>query len=223
MQNFDELPVYRLARKNMVERQLASRGIRNDNLLSVMSKVPRHQFVRSALWPDAYQDRPLPIACGQTISQPYMVAAMTQALELEAGMRVLEIGTGSGYQTAVLLALGCEVCGLERYSELLDQSCKNLQTLGFDKPDLRLGNAYDGWPEESAFDRILVAASAAAFPVKLVNSLKNDGYCVIPEGESSQELILYKKTESGLQRKVLMPVRFVPLVDEKPESNCKSI
>ena len=123
----------------------------------------------------------------------------------------------------MLLALGCEVCGLERYSELLDQSCKNLQTLGFDKPDLRLGNAYDGWPEESAFDRILVAASAAAFPVKLVNSLKNDGYCVIPEGESSQELILYKKTESGLQRKVLMPVRFVPLVDEKPESNCKSI
>ena len=219
MQNFDELPVYRLARKNMVERQLASRGIRNDNLLSVMSKVPRHQFVRSALWPDAYQDRPLPIACGQTISQPYMVAAMTQALELEAGMRVLEIGTGSGYQTAVLLAMGCEVCGLERHSELLDQSYKNLETLGFEKPDLRLGNAYDGWPEEYAFDRILVAASAANFPVKLVNSLKTNGYCVIPEGEISQELVLYKKTESGLQRKVLMPVRFVPLVNDKPESS----
>ena len=219
MLNLDELPVYRLARKNMVERQIASRGIRNDTLLSAMGEIPRHQFVRSALWPDAYQDRPLPIACGQTISQPYMVAAMTNALALEAGMRVLEIGTGSGYQTAVLLAMGCEVCGLERYSELLNQSCENLKNLGFEKPDLRLGNAYDGWPEDSVFDRILVAAAAKDFPIKLVDNLRTNGYCVIPEGESSQELVLYKRTESGLEREALMPVRFVPLVNEDPQSS----
>ena len=223
MQNFDELPVYRLARKNMIERQIASRGIKNDALLSVMGDIPRHQFVRSALWPDAYEDRPLPIACGQTISQPYMVAAMTQALGLEAGMRVLEVGTGSGYQTAVLLAMGCKVCGLERYSELLDQSRKNLASLGFEQPDLRLGNAYDGWPGESGFDRILVAAAAKDFPAKLVNNLNMNGYCVIPEGNDSQELVLYKKTESGLERESLMSVRFVPLVNEDPNfgSSCK--
>ena len=143
MLNFDELPVYRLARKNMVERQLASRGISNDILLNAMGEVPRHQFVRSALWPDAYQDRPLPIACGQTISQPYMVAAMTEALDLKPGMRVLEIGTGSGYQTAILLAMGCEVCGLERHSELLDQSCKNLEILGFENEYDAMHAVYD--------------------------------------------------------------------------------
>ena len=217
MLNFDELPVYRLARKNMIERQIASRGIKNDALLSVMGDIPRHQFVRSALWPDAYEDRPLPIACGQTISQPYMVAAMTQALGLEAGMRVLEVGTGSGYQTAVLLAMGCDVCGLERYSELLDQSRKNLASLGFEQPDLRLGNAYDGWPGEAGFDRILVAAAAKDFPAKLISNLNMHGYCVIPEGNDSQELVLYKKTEYGLERESLMSVRFVPLVNEDPK------
>ena len=171
MRNFDELPVYRLARKNMIDRQIVSRGIKNNSLLTAMGEIPRHQFVRSALWPDAYEDRPLPIACGQTISQPYMVAAMTESLKLEVGMRVLEIGTGSGYQTAVLLAMGCDVCGLERYSELLDQSRENLKNLGFEKPDLRLGNAYDGWPGELGFDRILVAAAAKDFPAKLISNL----------------------------------------------------
>ncbi len=216
MRNFDELPVYRLARKNMIDRQIVSRGIKNNSLLTAMGEIPRHQFVRSALWPDAYEDRPLPIACGQTISQPYMVAAMTESLKLEVGMRVLEIGTGSGYQTAVLLAMGCDVCGLERYSELLDQSRENLKNLGFEKPDLRLGNAYDGWPDQAGFDRILVAAAASTFPTNLLQSLKFGGYCVIPEGDTSQELVLYKKTDSGLERQPLMSVRFVPLVNKCP-------
>lgn len=216
MRNFDELPVYRLARKNMIDRQIVSRGIKNNSLLTAMGEIPRHQFVRSALWPDAYEDRPLPIACGQTISQPYMVAAMTESLKLEVGMRVLEIGTGSGYQTAVLLAMGCDVCGLERYSELLDQSRENLKNLGFEKPDLRLGNAYDGWPDEAGFDRILVAAAASTFPTNLLQNLKFGGYCVIPEGDTSQELVLYKKTDSGLERQPLMSVRFVPLVNKCP-------
>lgn len=215
MDTIDELAVYRLARREMVTRQIMSRGIKNPALLSAMQEIPRHLFLRANLWSEAYQDRPLPIACGQTISQPYMVAAMTEALELEAGMKVLEVGTGSGYQTAILLAMGCKVFGLERYSELVDQSRVNLQSIGLDGADLRLGNAYEGWPDNEKFDRIIVAAATENLPNPLKKQLSPKGLCVVPEGKHIQHLVLYKNREQ-FERKVLMPVRFVPLVNQKP-------
>lgn len=216
MHKIEELPVYRLARREMVARQIVSRGIKNPALLSAMQEIPRHLFLKEDLWSEAYQDRPLPIACGQTISQPYMVAVMTEALKIEAGMKVLEVGTGSGYQTAILLAMGCKVFGLERYSALISQSRSNLRSIGFEEADLRLGNAYDGWPEDIQFDRIIVAAAAEKLPDALKAQLSSNGLCVIPEGRFTQELVLYGNYESELNREVLMPVRFVPLINQGP-------
>ena len=206
---------YAESRARMVREQLVARGIRDARVLDAMGRVPRHELVPEAERADAYADGPLPIGEGQTISQPYIVAAMSEAAALSGGERVLEVGTGSGYQAAVLSALAAEVYTIELEPELAARAKRDLERLGCTNVHTRTGDGYRGWPDAAPFDAILVTAAPEQVPPPLLEQLKIGGRLVIPVGAShDQELWLYTKSERGVERRHLMPVRFVPLRGE---------
>ncbi|NSW86687.1 MAG: protein-L-isoaspartate(D-aspartate) O-methyltransferase [Syntrophobacteraceae bacterium] len=204
---------FKKARDRMVETQLISRGIRNPRVLEAMRKVPRHLFVDEALRDQAYSDYPLPIGDKQTISQPYIVALMTETLDLQGHEKVLEIGTGSGYQAAILAELADRVFTIERYPNLAYRANQVLQKLGYKNIVTRVADGTLGWPDEAPFDGILVTAGAPRIPQPLVDQLAPEGRLVIPLGDRlSQELALVERTEKGIHQTYLGGVRFVDLV-----------
>lgn len=198
-------------RQRMVEEQLRARDIRSPRVLEVMARVPRHLFVPASQRTWAYADRPLPIGHDQTISQPYIVAFMTEALEVEPSHRVLEVGTGSGYQAAVLAELAQAVYTIEIVAPLAQRARRTLTEHGYRNVDVREGNGYLGWPEQAPFDRIMVTAAPPEVPPALVEQLKIGGLMAIPVGTLSQELRVVRRTISGLETLKTLPVRFVPM------------
>lgn len=203
---------YATMRKVMVENQLKARGIYDKNTLKAMSKVPRHLFVPKDQQIYAYADSPLPIGQKQTISQPYMVAYMTQAIKPWKNKKVLEIGTGSGYQAAVLAEIVDSVYTIEIIPELGEAAKKLLKDLGYENVKVRVGDGYHGWPEKAPFDAIIVTAGAEEIPKPLVEQLKDGGRMVIPLGPNHgvRDLILLTKKNGKIKTKSLMAVRFVP-------------
>jgi len=201
-------------RNEMVEEQLKPRRIKSGAILDAMNNVPRHLFVPENIQSHAYNDSPLPIGLGQTISQPYIVAFMTEQLELVPGMKILEIGTGSGYQAAILAYLGCEVYTVELLEELASRSKKALAALKFDNVNVIHGNGYLGWPEQAPYDAVIVTAAPDSIPVKLVEQLKKGGKMIVPVGKarSAQTLKLIEKKEGRIVENDLLYVRFVPMV-----------
>ena len=195
----------------MVDEQLRARGIRDPRVLDAMTRVPRHLFVPDAERGEAYEDHPLPIGHGQTISQPYIVAFMSEALRLEPTHRVLEIGTGSGYQAAVLAELAGEVFTIEIIEALASRAKQTLSDAGYRNVTVRAGNGYLGWPEHAPYDRIMVTAAPDEVPPALVEQLKMDGLMAIPVGTSWQELRILQRTASGMETLATLPVRFVPM------------
>lgn len=193
---------------------LRRRGIGSAAVLKAMDDVPRERFVGPGLADSAYADQALPIACGQTISQPYVVAYMTEQLELKPGHRVLEIGAGSGYQAGVLSRLAKEVVTIERYRTLADTARARLQALGIANVEVIAGDGFAGCPEKAPFDRIIVTAAAESVPPALVDQLAENGIMILPLGphEGVQDLVKLRKGREGLQRESLIAVRFVPLL-----------
>jgi protein-L-isoaspartate(D-aspartate) O-methyltransferase len=200
-----------LEREKMIERHLKGRGITNLKILSVFKKIPREQFLPPELKEKAYEDHPLPIGEEQTISQPYIVAFMTELLQPEPKDRVLEIGTGSGYQTAVLAELVQEVYSIEVIKTLHESAKLCLQNMGYQNVFLKYGEGQKGWPSFQPFDKIIAAAAAEEIPSRLVEQLKEGGRIVIPVGFWEQDLILGRKEHGVLVTKPLMAVRFVPM------------
>lgn len=198
----------------MVERQIAARGVKDARVLAAMRRVPRHLFVSPAEVAHAYEDRPLPIASGQTISQPYIVAFMTEQLQLTGREKVLEIGTGSGYQTAVLSALAAEVYSIEIRPELAASAESLLGRLGIGNVHVRAADGYHGWAEAAPFDAILVTAAPERIPPPLLDQLAAGGRMVIPVGGFYQELKVIERTRQGLSERSVLPVRFVPFQGE---------
>jgi protein-L-isoaspartate(D-aspartate) O-methyltransferase len=197
----------------MVEEQIAARGVRDPRVLAAMVAVPRHVFVPEGQWHHAHEDHPLPLAEGQTVSQPYIVAAMTEALELAPGNKVLEIGTGSGYQTAILAALAKMVYTVEIIKALSIQARLTLLRLDIRNVRFRIGDGHDGWPEFAPYDRIIVTAAADTMPYSLTEQLANGGKMVVPVGPAgSQVLVLGTKHGKKLVQRHLMSVAFVPFV-----------
>ncbi len=205
---------WRLRRIKMVREQLRGRGIEDEKVLKAMENVKRHEFVDEALRLQAYNDIALPIGYGQTISQPYTVAKLTSALKVEEGMKVLEVGTGSGYQAAVLAELKAEVYSVERIQPLYFKALRTLNRLRYFNVKLRLGDGTLGWPEEAPFDRILVSAGGPKVPEPLIEQLKMGGILVMPVGEKkgTQRLIRIVKKEKRILREDLGPVKFVDLI-----------
>jgi len=204
-------------RKDMVENQLRQRGITDDRVLDAMGTIPRHLFVNEDLQDEAYMDGPLPIGFGQTISQPYIVAYMTEILKLEQQHSVLEVGTGCGYQAAVLSSLAQKVISLERIKELAVSSRKQLQELGFANVDVINANGWNGYQKGAPYDRIIVTAGAKKVPEALIDQLANSGIMVIPVGKImfSQTLRIISKDNNGnVIKKKSLPVRFVRLVNK---------
>ncbi|MCB2192448.1 MAG: protein-L-isoaspartate(D-aspartate) O-methyltransferase [Deltaproteobacteria bacterium] len=205
---------YAAQRQEMVARQLAARDISDQGVLEAMNQVPRHEFVPPKMRGRAYGDHPLPIGQGQTISQPYIVAFMSQAVRIKPGDKVLEIGTGSGYQAAVLAAMGAQVYSVEIIPKLAAQAEARLRRLGY-QVRVKVGDGNFGWPDQAPFEAILVTAAARHIPPKLVEQLKKGGRMIIPVGPDSwaEELVLLTKDDHGkVSRRSLMAVRFVPLV-----------
>ena len=204
---------YEIARFHMVQEQIQARGIRNTAILEAMRSTPRHLFVPALYRVMAYGDYPLPIACGQTISQPYVVALMTELLDPRPGDRVLEVGTGSGYQAAILSRIVKEVYSIEIVPELARNSAALLKQLGYRNVFVREGDGYKGWPERAPFDRIIVTAAPLEVPKALTDQLKAGGKLVAPVGENVQQLVVVEKRRDGsLKRTATIPVRFVPMV-----------
>jgi protein-L-isoaspartate(D-aspartate) O-methyltransferase len=199
-------------RDNMVEFQIRARGVNDDKVLAAMRKVPRHLFVPEELRSFAYGDEPLPIGEGQTISQPYIVAYMTQSLRLSGAEKVLEVGTGSGYQTAVLAEIVREVFTIELLGGLSEKARSLLEGLGHSNIRFKAGDGTQGWVENAPFEAIMVTAAAAAVPKKLQEQLGPKGRMIIPVGAGFQELFLITRERGGVRKKRLLPVRFVPLV-----------
>jgi len=190
------------------------RGIRDPRVLEALRKVPRHRFVSAEMQRFAYEDTALPIGLGQTISQPYVVAFMTEALELKPQDHVLEIGTGSGYQAAVLSLLAREVYSMEIVEQLGREAEARLKQMGYANVRVRIGDGYRGWPEAAPFDAIIVTAAPPEVPPALVAQLRPGGRMVVPVGHDVQNLIRLRRTAKGLEREGLLPVRFVPMVPE---------
>ena len=205
-------------RRRMVEVQLRGRDIKDARVLAAMGKVPRHEFVRSDLREFAYNDGALPLQMGQTISQPYIVAYMTQLLELKGTERVLEIGTGSGYQAAVLAEIVPEVYTIEILPELGEQAATVLKRLGYENIRFHVGDGYAGWPEVAPFDRIIVTAAPRKVPQPLIDQLEEGGLLVCPVGRPDQDLIVIKKGKDGITRRSTIPVRFVPMTGKAQEN-----
>ena len=209
------------ARQRMVAEQLTGPGrdITNARVLTAMGKVPRHEFVPERLRAQAYQDRPLPIGHGQTISQPYIVAFMTEQLEPRPADRVLEIGTGSGYQAAVLAELVSQVYTIEIIEDLAKRAATDLQRLGYTNVQVRAGDGYKGWPEAAPFDAIIVTCAPEKVPQPLIDQLKDGGRMIIPVGPGwDQELVLLRKHGNRLEQRAVLPVRFVPMTGQSQKS-----
>ncbi len=208
-------PDFALARKKMVNEQLVARGIKDKRVLAAMMKVPRHLFVEEGLWHQAYGDFPLPIGEGQTISQPYIVALMTEALRLTGDEKILEIGTGSGYQGTILAELTNNVFSIERIGSVAARARKILDQLGYANVIIRVSDGTRGWSEQAPFDGIIVTAGAPSIPPTLVQQLRVGGRLVIPVGdEYSQILLKVVKQEKGYKQADLGGVRFVKLIGD---------
>jgi protein-L-isoaspartate(D-aspartate) O-methyltransferase len=210
-------PVGDLARERqrMVQEQLMPRGIREASVLAAMAKVPREEFVPPDSRAASYEDGPLPIGYGQTISQPYIVAFMTEQLRPQPGDRVLEVGTGSGYQAAILAELVSEVYSIEIVEPLAKNAEVTLQRLGYKNVHLKIGDGYKGWPEAGPFDAIIVTCAPDKVPQPLVDQLKDGGCMVIPVGDRfAQQLYLLEKKNGQLKQSATLPVRFVPMTSE---------
>jgi len=203
-------------RQQMVERQLKLRGIKDERVLAAMAKVPREEFIPMDARADAYEDGPLPIGYDQTISQPYIVAFMTEQLRPKPSDRVLEIGSGSGYQAAILAELVADVYTIDIVEPLAKTAEATLQRLGYKNVHIKVGDGYNGWPEEMPFDAIIVTCAPEKVPQPLVDQLKNGGRMVIPVGERfAQQLYLLEKKNGQMKESVILPVRFVPMLREK--------
>jgi protein-L-isoaspartate(D-aspartate) O-methyltransferase len=207
-------PEYGSERLRMVDSQIRARGVGDPAVLEAMEKIPRHLFVPEGMRGGAYADEPLPIGDGQTISQPYIVAYMTEALGLRGGERVLEIGTGSGYQTAVLAEIAAEVFSVELIESLSLRAQAVLRSLHYGNISFRVGDGAKGWPEAAPFDAIMVTAAAARVPAAVEGQLGLPGTMVVPVGTDSQELVRIRRGKKGLTLDRLLAVRFVPLVDQ---------
>ncbi|HEX9942756.1 MAG TPA: protein-L-isoaspartate(D-aspartate) O-methyltransferase [Thermoanaerobaculia bacterium] len=206
---------FAVARRRMVEEQIRARGVTEPAVLAAMAAVPRHLFVPEGERRDAYEDQPLPIGAGQTISQPYIVALMTSLLDLRPGARVLEIGTGSGYQAAVLSRLAKDVYTIEIVKPLGERARRTLAELGYKNVHVRIGDGYKGWPDAEPFDAIVVTAAPPRIPEPLMKQLKTGGKLVIPVGRTYQDLIvLTKRRDGGFDRESVLPVVFVPMTGE---------
>lgn len=217
----DDSNVYAQRRWEMVETQIISRGIRDSRLIRAMLKIPRHKFVPENLRDIAYGDNPLPIGIEQTISQPYIVALMTELLRLNSGEKVLEVGTGSGYQTAILAEMGCEVYTIEILEPLSEKAQQVLKSLGYEDIHYKIGDGYRGWTQFAPFDAIIVTAAPDHMPQPLIEQLKTNGRMIIPVGVQYQELLLIKKTDKGTDMKTVTPVRFVPMTGEAQKSKIR--
>jgi len=210
---------YAWARERMVQTQIVRRGVRDPLTVAAMRAVPRHRFVPEPLREQAYADHPLPIGLDQTISQPYIVAYMTEALALKGGEKVLEIGTGSGYQAAVLAEIADSVFTIEILKPLADRASEDLRELGYKNVYVLCGDGYQGWPEHAPFDAIIVTAAPDHIPQPLKDQLKIGGRLVIPVGTRYQELLLITRTEKGFEERRLLPVRFVPMTGKAQEKS----
>ena len=198
----------------MVERQIETRGIDDPLVVAAMRAVPRERFMPEEVASFAYADSAIAIGHGQTISQPYIVGFMTQAAEIRPGDRVLEIGTGSGYQAAVLAEIVGELWSIEILAPLAERARAALDACGYDRVHVRTGDGYRGWPAEAPFDAILVTAAPDHVPEPLVEQLAVGGRLIIPVGDRYQEIIRIRRTSQGLEREILLPVRFVPMTGE---------
>jgi protein-L-isoaspartate(D-aspartate) O-methyltransferase len=207
-------------RQQMVQRQLMTRGINDARVLAAMAKVPREEFVAPESRTASYEDGPLSIGYGQTISQPYIVAFMTEQLRPKPSDRILEVGTGSGYQAAILAELVSEVYSIEIVEPLAKSAEATLQRLGYKNVHLKIGDGYKGWPEEGPFDAIIVTCAPDKVPQTLVDQLKDDGRMVIPVGDRfAQELYLLEKKNGQLKQSATLRVRFVPMTSEAAKPN----
>jgi protein-L-isoaspartate(D-aspartate) O-methyltransferase len=196
----------------MVREQIIRRGISNNQVIDVMQNTPRHRFVPDGVADYAYQDNALPIGKGQTISQPYIVAFMTETLDVDSTYKVLEIGTGSGYQAAVLSPLVKHVYTIEIVRSLAEGAGELLKTLGYDNVTVKWGDGYEGWVEHAPFDCVIVTAAPVQVPKALIEQLKIGGRMVIPMGSFYQELKVFIKEKDGIEEESIIPVRFVPMV-----------
>jgi len=214
MQDFEK------QRQQMVSRQIRARGVSDPAVLAAMSIVPRHRFVPSVYQAMAYEDRPLPIGHAQTISQPYIVAKMTELLALQKGARVLEVGTGSGYQAAVLAEIGAEVFSIEIIAELGTEAKKMLSELGYGNVQVKIGDGYQGWPERAPFDGIIVTCAPSHIPKPLQAQLAEGGRMVIPVGsrDRAQKLVLLRKVKGQIVQEKIFDVLFVPMKDNQGKS-----
>jgi len=209
-----EIHPYKEQQEAMVRNQIIARGIKAKAVVEAMRKVPRHLFVPYNTRSFAYNDQPLPIGHNQTISQPYIVAYMTEALGAKAGDKVLEIGTGSGYQAAILAEMGIDVYTIEIIPKLAETAKRNLKRSGYDQVNTRCGDGYAGWPEEAPFDAIIITAAPETIPLALVEQLKTGGTMILPVGprNSTQSLKKVVKKSKGIRQTTLLPVRFVPMI-----------
>jgi len=201
-------------REDMVANQIAARGVRDERVLQGMRTVPRHLFVPDDVRAEAYEDGPVPIGEGQTISQPYIVGLMSELLQVGPGDRVLEVGTGSGYQAAVLAAMGCEVYSIEIRSSLAAAAQQRLASLGYKKVHVRAGDGYGGWTEVAPFAGIIVTAAPERVPEPLLEQLRVGGHLVIPVGAFYQQLKVFTRTAQGIEERDVIPVRFVPMTGQ---------
>ena len=201
-------------RWDMVENQIVSRGIQDARVIKAMLKVKRHLFVPKDYLDSAYSDKPIPIEKEQTVSQPYMVALMTELLNSSPGKKILEIGTGSGYQSAILAETGCDLYTIEIIEDIAVNARKTLEKLGYSNIKYRIGDGYRGWKENAPFEGIIVTAAPADIPDKLIEQLSQGGRMIIPVGDLSQELLLIENTNEGVKRKKITAVRFVPMTGQ---------
>lgn len=206
-------------RAAMVAEQIVGRGVTDPRVLAAMRKVPRHLFVPEAVRPSAYEDSPLPIGFGQTISQPYIVAYMSEVLQVAPDHRVLEVGTGSGYQAAILAELAREVYTIEIVPELAERARTTLESLGYANVHVRVGDGYLGWPEHAPFDRIMVTAAPDHVPQPLVEQLADGGRLVLPVGRGDQWIRILTRRGDRVTEQTTIPVRFVPLVRKPGEAH----
>jgi len=216
----DDTLFYQLLRQAMIENQIIDRGVSDERVIKAMNDVPRHLFVKESLRDLAYSDGPLPIGHNQTISQPYIVAYMTEILQPDTHHIVLEVGTGSGYQAAILSKLVNHVYSIEIIPELGKEATSRLDKLGYDNVTVKIGDGYNGWEEHAPFDRIIVTAAPEQIPKKLVDQLKSGGLMILPVGKTSfgQDMRIVKKDRTGqVTTKETIPVRFVPMIHEHNE------